>query len=147
MSPVTEANGCMRFMPGSHRGELLPHVDTFEDKNALTRGQEAVAAIDDAKTISVLLRPGQASFHHGKLLHCSGPNGSDERRIGFAINYIAPHVRQVVASEDFAMLVRGEDHFGNFQLVPPPDEDLSAAALRWHGRILAAQNTAIYENV
>lgn len=57
MSPVTEASGCMRFMPGSHRGELLPHVDTFEDKNALTRGQEAVVAIDDAETISVLLRP------------------------------------------------------------------------------------------
>jgi hypothetical protein len=53
----------------------------------------------------------------------------------------------VVASEDFAMLVRGENHFGNFQLVPPPDEDLSAAALRWHGRILAAQNTAMYEDV
>ena len=47
----------MRFMPDSHRGELLPHVDTFEDKNALTRGQEAVVAIDDAETISVLLRP------------------------------------------------------------------------------------------
>jgi ectoine hydroxylase-related dioxygenase (phytanoyl-CoA dioxygenase family) len=144
LSPVSEANGCMRFVPGSHRGELLPHVDTFDDDNVLTRGQEAVVAIDDAETICVPLQPGQASFHHGKLLHSSGPNHSAERRIGFAINYIAPHVRQVVASEDFAMLVRGEDRYGNFRLVPPPDEDLSGDAMRWHGKILAAQNKAMY---
>ena len=146
LSPVSEANGCMRFVPGSHQGDLLPHIDTFEDDNALTRGQEAVVDIEAADTISVSLKPGQASFHHGKLLHSSGPNYSDERRIGFAINYIAPHVRQVVASEDFAMLVRGEDRYGNFSLVPRPDADMSGAAMRWHGTILAAQNKAMYEN-
>jgi len=147
LSPASEASGCMRFVPGSHCGELLPHIDTFEDDNVLTRGQEAAVAIDDAETVCVPLQPGQASFHHGKLLHSSGPNHSNERRIGFAINYIAPHVRQVVASEDFAMLVRGEDRYGNFQLVPPPDEDLSVDAMEWHRKILAAQNKAMYDNV
>lgn len=146
LSPVSEANGCMRFVPGSHLGDLLPHIDTFEDDNALTRGQQAIADIDDADTISVPLQPGQASLHHGRLLHSSGPNHSDERRIGFAINYIAPHVRQVVASEDFAMLVRGVDRYGNFDLVPRPDADMSGNAMRWHGTILAAQNQAMYDN-
>ncbi len=146
LSPVSEANGCMRFVPGSHKGDLLPHIDTFEDDNALTRGQEANVEIDDADTVCVPLKPGQASFHHGKLLHSSGPNGSADRRIGFAINYIAPHVRQVVASEDFAMLVRGQDRYGNFSLVPRPDKDMSGDAMQWHGTILAAQNQAMYEN-
>jgi ectoine hydroxylase-related dioxygenase (phytanoyl-CoA dioxygenase family) len=91
----------------------------------------------------VPLEPGQASFHHGKLLHASGPNRSDERRIGFAINYISTSVRQTVAHEDFAMLVRGEDRYGH--LVPPPDADLSEQALAWHRHILSAQNEALYD--
>jgi hypothetical protein len=113
LSPVTEANGCMRFVPGSHTGELLPHSDTFAGDNFLTRGQEAAVEIEEEDTVLVPLEPGQASFHHGKLLHASGPNRSDERRIGFAINYISTSVRQTVAHEDFAMLVRGEDRYGH----------------------------------
>ena len=145
LSPATEENGCRRFVPGSHHGELLPHIDTFAGKNALTRGQTADVEIGDSETIAVTLEPGPASFHHGRLLHPSGPNRSDTRRIGFAINYIAPHVRQVVAKEDFAMLVCGEDRYGNFQLMPPPREDLSDEALDWHRRVLTTQNEAIYE--
>ena len=93
----------------------------------------------------VELAPGQASFHHGKLLHGSGANHSDERRLGFAINYISTGVRQTVAKEDFAMLVRGEDRHGHFQLVPPPGADLSEEGLAWHRHILTAQNEALYD--
>ena len=145
MSPVTEANGCMRFVPGSHKGELLPHKDTFTDANFLTRSQEADIEIDDQDTILVPLAPGQALLHHGKLLHASAPNRSNERRIGLAINYLAPHVRQVVAKHDFAVLVRGEDKFGHFQHVPAPTRDMDDDAITWHRRILSAQNEAIYE--
>ena len=145
LSPVMEANGCMRFLPGSHKGELLPHRDTFTQNNFLTRGQEAAIEIDENETVAVTLEPGQASLHHGKLLHASGPNRADERRIGLAINYIAAHVRQEVAREDFAMPVRGKDRHGHFRHVPPPREDLSDEALSWHGRILSAQNEALYE--
>ena len=145
LGPVTEANGCMRFVPGSHTGELLPHSDTFSEDNFLTRGQEAVVEIKDEDTVPVELAPGQASFHHGKLLHGSGPNRSDERRLGFAINYISTGVRQTVAKEDFAMLVRGEDRHGHFRLVPPPGADLSEDALAWHRHILTAQNEALYD--
>ena len=145
LGPVTEANGCMRFVPGSHTGDLLPHSDTFAEDNFLTRGQEAVVEIAEEDTVPVELAPGQASFHHGKLLHGSGPNRSDERRIGFAINYISTGVRQTVAKEDFAMLVRGEDRYGHFQLVPAPGADLSEDALAWHRHILTAQNEALYD--
>ena len=145
LSPTRKANGCMRFVPGSHKGPLLAHKDSYASENFLTRGQEADIAIDEDAVTYVELEPGQASFHHGKLLHASGPNESDERRIGLTINYIAAHVRQTVAAEDFAMLVRGEDRYGHFQKVPPADDDLSTAARAWHARILEAQNVAIYD--
>lgn len=147
LSPVTQANGCMRFVPGSHKGDMVEHNDTFDDANFLTRGQEADVAIDDASVINVPLEPGQASFHHGKLLHASAPNRSGERRIGLAIQYIAPHVRQVVADEDFCMLVRGQDRYNHFHHVPQPARDLSEDAMSWHNRILTAQNTALYDGV
>ena len=147
LGPVTEANGCMRFVPGSHKNDLLPHRDTFDEENVLTRGQEADVEIRLEDTVPVILSPGQASIHHGRLLHASGPNRSDERRVGLAINYIAPRVRQVVAKQDYAMLVRGEDRFGHFNLVPPPQDDLSDQSLSWHRRILIAQNEALYQGV
>ena len=145
LSPVTQANGCMRFVPGSHKGELLEHRDTFADDNFLTRGQEAAVEIGEDALVHVELNPGQASFHHGKLLHASGPNQSDERRIGLAINYVAAHVEQTVAPVDYAMPVRGNDRYGHFHHVPAPESDLSKDAMAWHRRILAAQNEALYD--
>ena len=145
LGPVSRTNGCMRFLPGSHRGGLLEHKDTFAGDNFLTRGQEAVAEIPQERVVDVELRPGQASFHHGRLLHSSAPNRSNQRRVGLVVNYIAPHLRQTVAPEDFAMPVRGSDRYGHFHHVPPPAEDLSAEALAWHERILGAQNAALYD--
>ncbi len=145
LSPVTEANGCMRFVAGSHKGPLVEHEDTYGDDNVLTRGQQAAIEIDEGVTCKVELKPGQMSLHHGRLLHASAPNRSDERRIGYAMNFIAPHNRQVVAKRDFAMLLRGEDRFSHFEPVPPPEADLSASALDWHARILRAQNESMYD--
>ena len=145
LNSVKRGNGCMQFLPGTHKWEMLNHRDTFAESNILTRGQEADFDLDEDAVVHCELEPGQASFHHGKVLHSSPANRSDRRRIGLAIQFIAPHVEQRVASRDFAMLVRGEDRYGHFELVEPPGEDLSDDALATHGRILAAQNEAMYE--
>lgn len=145
LSPVTEENGCMRFVPGSHKGQMLEHKDTFDEANFLTRGQEADVEIVEEDTVPVPLEPGQLSLHHGRLLHASAPNRSSERRVGLVINYLAPHVRQVVAKKDFAVLVRGEDNYGHFEQVPPPAADMDEKAIAWHRHILGAQGDAMYD--
>jgi len=145
LNDVGQDNGCMQFLPGSHHGEMLDHRDTFSETNILTRGQEADIEIDTGKILHVELAPGQASFHHGKLLHASPPNRSKRRRIGLAVQFIAPHVRQQVAEKDFAMLVRGKDRYGYFELINPPEDDLSPGAVELHHRILTSQNEAMYE--
>ncbi len=145
LGPVTEQNGCMRFVPGSHTEKLLEHRDTFDDANFLTRGQEADVNIKEEDTVQVPLKPGQLSLHHGRLLHASAPNRSDERRVGLVINYLAPHMRQVVAKKDFAILVRGEDKYGHFEQVPPPEADMDENAIAWHHHILQTQNDAMYD--
>lgn len=145
LNPVSQANGCMQFLPKTHLGEMVDHNDTFSEDNFLTRGQEAEFDYNPDDILHVELDPGQASFHHGKLLHASPPNRSDDRRIGYAIQFIAPHVEQAVASKDFAMLVQGEDKYGNFELLEAPTDDLTEQALANHARVLNYQNEAMYE--
>ena len=89
LSPSNLDSGCMRFVPGSHKRQLVDHRDTFDPNNLLTRGQEIAVDIDDADGVDVILETGQASLHHGHLFHSSGPNTTGDRRIGSAIRYQA----------------------------------------------------------
>ena len=120
LSPATVESGAMRFLPGSHIQDIVPHRDTFGDTNLLTRGQEIAVEVDEARAVDVVLAPGQMSLHHGRLFHASHPNRSGDRRIGLALRYISPDMRQTVGAKDFAVLVQGEDRFGHFELLGPP---------------------------
>jgi ectoine hydroxylase-related dioxygenase (phytanoyl-CoA dioxygenase family) len=109
----------------------IAHVDTFHEDNLLTRGQEIAVEVDESKAVSLMLEPGEMSLHHIKLVHGSAPNNSDDRRIGLAIRYIPTHVRQT-KQRDSAMLCRGVDRHGNFDLEPRPVRDMDEAAVRAH---------------
>ncbi len=111
--------GCMRVVPGTHHGGQLPHRDTHAAQNALTRGQEVAVEVDEADAVDLVLEPGQASLHHIGLVHGSGRNRGSDARIGFAVRFVAPEVRQSV-EHSFAMLVRGQDGYGHFDLLDPP---------------------------
>ena len=145
LSDVTPESGCMRFVPGSHTNRIVPHEDTFAENNLLSRGQEIAVDVDEDAAVDVALRPGQLSLHHGRMFHASGPNRSDDRRIGFAIRYITPAVEQHVSPHDYAMLARGRDTHGNFRLIDGPAEDLSPEALKLYDEILNTQKVAMTE--
>jgi hypothetical protein len=129
LSPSTVDSGCMRVIPGTHKGEVIDHVDTFAANNLLSRGQEIAVKFDEAQAVDLVLQPGQMSLHDVKLVHGSEPNRSNDRRIGLAIRYIPTHVRQTMAAGDSAMLVRGVDAFGHFRLEPSPKSDFSPEAI------------------
>jgi len=137
-------SGCMKFIPGSHLIDQIPHVDTFHKDNLLSRGQEIAVEVDEAAAVDVLLQPGEMSLHHIKLVHGSQPNRSADRRIGLAIRYIPTHVRQTKTS-DSAMLVRGIDRHGHFQQEPRPRQDLDEAALAAHQAAVSRQIYALYQ--
>ena len=131
---LTDSNlqsGCMKVMPGTHLESHIPHIDTFDENNMLTRGQEIAVEVDESKAANLMLEPGEMSLHHIKLVHGSAPNNSLNRRIGFAIRYIPTHVRQT-KQRDSAMLCRGVDLDGNFDLEPRPLKDMDAAAVTAH---------------
>ena len=121
LSPATVHSGCMRMIPGSHVHGEQRHETTEDDANVLFSGQTVADVEEDDATVCAL-QAGQASFHHGRTLHSSGPNRSDDRRIGLNVQYLATHMRQTKNDVDSAMLVRGKDEFGYFA------EDIAATS-------------------
>jgi len=142
LSDVSVQAGCMRFIPGSHQNAILPHADTFSDDNLLSRGQQ-IEGIDEADAEFGPLKPGQMSFHHGRTFHASGPNMSDDRRIGMAIRYVTPAVRQPDMARDYAMLVQGQDREKGWINVAPPSRLFDPGALALYDEILSAQAAAL----
>lgn len=112
--------GCMRFVPGSHKTRIVPHVDTFSENNMLSRGQELAVEVREEDAVAAALRAGQASMHHGHLFHASGPNTTNDRRIGAAIRYIKPAMKQENGAKSLVTLVAGRDDFGHFENVDAP---------------------------
>lgn len=147
LTPATVANGCMRFVPGSHRREDVPHIDSFAPDNLLTRGQEIAVEVDEASAVNVLLRAGQASFHHGHMFHASGPNTTQARRLGVAIRYIAPSMKQVSGDRLLVSLVSGEDRYGHFEHMPPPAGRLQADDWDRARRNAAMKRDILYRGV
>ncbi len=138
LSDVSVEAGCMRFISGSHKGGIAPHADTFAEANLLSRGQE-IAGVDEGKAVPGPLKPGEMSLHHGRTFHASAPNRSTDRRIGVAIRYVTPEVRQADMARDYAMLVRGKDAERGWINVAAPSALFDPAALALYDEVLAAQ--------
>jgi len=147
LSPATIDSGCMKMMPGTHKWDQIEHKDTLSEKNLLTRGQEIAVDVDESQAVALELASGQMSLHNIRTVHASEPNRSADRRIGVAVRYIAPHVKQLNAPDDSAWLVRGEDKFRHFIHETPPKADMDAAALAEHERIMKLRQGVLYKGV
>ena len=140
LSPSTPETGCLRVVPGSHMHQFA-HRDTFGRDNLLSRGQEISADVDERDAIDIVLAPGEMSLHHVLIVHGSAPNRGSDWRIGFTARYIPTRLRQLSPVRDTAMLVRGSDRFGHFDLEPRPAADFAPEAVAYHGEVQARLNT------
>jgi non-heme Fe2+,alpha-ketoglutarate-dependent halogenase len=142
-SPSRRENGCMRMIPGSQGEGALDHRDTFGKDNLLTRGQEVTVKVNEACAVDIILEPGEMSLHHVGIVHGSEANTSAIPRIGFAIRYIASHVRQI-GGRTTATLARGVDEHGHFDPEPRPGADYDADGLAFRANALARQHAVLY---
>lgn len=116
-------NGCMRIIPRSHLGGLVPHGTADTKGNLLSVNQEiARELVDERCAVDIELPAGSASLHHGLAIHGSNPNRSSRRRCGLTMRFITPDVAPVGAdgARWRPILMQGEDRFGNFPCDPPP---------------------------
>jgi chlorinating enzyme len=143
LTPSNLGNGAMAVIPKSHTMDQIPHRDTFDRHNLLTRGQEIAVEVDERKAVPLVLKSGEMSLHHVRLVHGSPPNPSSDRRIGFAVRYIPTSLYQLEGT-DSATLVRGEDRFGHFELEPRPERDVQDDMLALHKRLTERAAEILY---
>jgi hypothetical protein len=139
-TPSTPQTGCMRVVPGSQAYQLA-HRDTFAADNLLSRGQEIAVDVNERDAVDIVLAPGEMSLHHVLIVHGSAQNCGADWRIGFTARYIPTQLRQLSPVRDSAMLVRGSDRFGHFDLEPRPAADFAPEAVAYHREALARLDT------
>lgn len=85
-------NGCLYYVPGSHRWGLLDKPDLAGDMNGLERYLTEEQK-KEFKPVPIELRQGHATFHHPLLVHGSYENKTDRQRRAFVINVFKDGVR------------------------------------------------------
>lgn len=83
LDDATLENGCMKFIPGSHRSEVMPHRHVGDDPRVHALFTTPAKA-DIARAVPVPVPAGGAVFHHSRTLHASGPNRTDRARRAYA---------------------------------------------------------------
>ena len=92
LDPAMRENGCLQFIPGSHRTEIVQHV-LYEDSihGELPRARVR-DMIDQFGVEHIELEPGDAVCWHASLWHYSPVNESAHGRIGIAGVYTTPQL-------------------------------------------------------
>ena len=98
----TTENGCVHYVPRSHRWNLLPREDFANDMDKI-RESLTEQQLSEFKPVAIELKKGECSFHHPMMVHGSFANGSDRPRRAAVINV----VRDGVISDSNQPLLEG----------------------------------------
>jgi len=94
----TRENGCLWYVPGSHRWPLLPVTglagDMDEIRTVLNDEQKAAF-----QPVPIELKKGEASFHHPLMVHGSYENRTDRPRRAAVVNVFRDGTRSASDGE------------------------------------------------
>lgn len=107
LDDMTEANGCLMVMPGSHKGRILDHHQDGYFVGAVTEPD-----FDDSAAARIEVPAGGMSIHHARALHGSLPNLSSQSRRLLLFTYAASDAWPIKGTTweayEKKTLVRGE---------------------------------------
>lgn len=83
LQPVDEANSCMAYVPGSHRGPVLPHG--FPNNDARIHALECQEGFNPADAVLCPLPAGGCVIHNQRTVHGAPPNTSDHERLAYVL--------------------------------------------------------------
>jgi ectoine hydroxylase-related dioxygenase (phytanoyl-CoA dioxygenase family) len=86
---VTEANGPVFYLKGSHLGGTLPHRPSGVAGNSM--GLAKMPPYTDADVFRGTLEPGDAMVHHCQTIHWSERNQTDHPRCGLLMVFRGAH--------------------------------------------------------
>jgi non-haem Fe2+, alpha-ketoglutarate-dependent halogenase len=132
LTDASREAGCMEHLSSQGAPRQLHHAPLGLANSINRAGQTIMETFDDSDPVAMALPAGSFSLHHEFAVHRSAPNNASHRRVGIGLNYLPTHVRVEGPVRCCAMLVRGEDTYGNFELIEPPTAERDAAALTAH---------------
>jgi phytanoyl-CoA hydroxylase len=114
----TPENGCLRVIPGSHKGEMHALRQRADTESVL--GSESAVDVDESTAVDLIMAPGDVEVHHPKIMHGSNANTSPKRRCGLTIRYIPTSTKIVSAEQPYAsaFLLRGDPGVNVYQPRP-----------------------------
>lgn len=84
LDPVDEENGCLRYIAGSHLRGVRPHGRS--QVLGFSQGITDYSTQERESEVCAVLQPGDATIHHGWMIHRADPNVSQVRhRRSFAL--------------------------------------------------------------
>ncbi|MAY80346.1 MAG: hypothetical protein CL930_06115 [Deltaproteobacteria bacterium] len=113
LTDSSAANGCMEWIPGSHK-MVLPNGSI--DKETLTFRQNAIERANVSQRVSNILKPGELALHHFRTAHRSGGNFTQKPRIGLVIRFIATDTDANAAETGKGFLAAGKNEPGHFDI-------------------------------
>jgi len=94
---ATPENGCMHYIAGTHRGEVLPHRSPNDDPKV--HALECFSGFDPALAVACPLPAGGCTIHDGRTLHYAGPNKSHNQRWAYILDFDLPPRRSIERRE------------------------------------------------
>lgn len=88
---VTEANGPVFFVKGSHKNGMLPTKPSGVRGNSI--GMAETPAVPLSEQFCGLLEPGDATIHQCETIHHSAPNTTEFSRLGLLLVYRGTHTQ------------------------------------------------------
>ena len=101
LETINDENGCLRYVPGSHRLGIRDHQVT--DVLGFSQSISDYSQQDVEREVPVHLEAGDVVVHHGNTIHRAEANPSTRHRPAFAMVFRADHcIRDEVAFERYA---------------------------------------------
>lgn len=132
LSDATAEAGCMEVVSSRGAPRQLHHAALGLQNSINGGGQAIVDPFDQDGGVMMEVAAGSFSLHHTLCPHRSAPNRAGHRRVGIGISYIPTRCRLTGTVRMCARLARGEDRYGNFDLLPAPEGELHPSALARH---------------
>lgn len=89
----TKENGCLHYVPASHRWPLLPITGLAGDMDAIRRVLNDEQWDQFQHPVAIELKAGECSFHHPLMVHGSFANGTPKPRRAAVVNVVRDGVR------------------------------------------------------
>lgn len=88
LDDATVDNGCLQYVPGSHRWDLLPITGLAGDMEAIREVLTPEQYEQFQNPVAIELKKGEAAFHHPLMVHGSFANSTPRQRRAVVLNVV-----------------------------------------------------------